>query len=161
MCWKKKASWSSNQAPPCLTPYTLTTQPMPPLLLTVLHFCFINGFLSLMRPIVDIVKSQIYTNEILEYSRKFYEHSIRSLEKMCVLVEWFQFKHIMQYKKKSLVVSVVYIVIFSFQQIHQQRNTLLNHRHFLPLKEHRKIKLQSRSEIYSKTTIQVVKKGCC
>ena len=50
-CWKK-ANQSLNQAPPVLTPYTLTTQP----LLTVLYFWFINKFLSLIRPIVDIMK---------------------------------------------------------------------------------------------------------
>ena len=61
----------------------------------------------------------------------------------------------MQYKN-SLVVGVVYIVIFSLQQINQQRDTLMNHRHFLPL---RNIKLQKRSEIYSKTAIWAVKKG--
>ena len=55
-CWKKKANWSSNQGPPHLAPYALATQPLPPLLLTVLYFCLINGFLSLIRPIVDIVK---------------------------------------------------------------------------------------------------------
>ena len=42
----KKANESSNQAPPGLTPHTLTTQPLPPLLLTVLYFWFIDGFLG-------------------------------------------------------------------------------------------------------------------
>ena len=53
---QKSTNQSSNQAPPVLTPYTLTTQPLPPLLLTVLYSGFINKFLSLIRPIVHIVK---------------------------------------------------------------------------------------------------------
>ena len=53
---KKMLEKSYPKFEPGLTPYTLTTQPLPPLLLTVLYFCFINGFLSLIRPIVDIVK---------------------------------------------------------------------------------------------------------
>ena len=32
-----------------------------------------------------------------------------------------------------MVVSVVYIVIFSLQQIDQRRNSLINHHYFLPL----------------------------
>ena len=52
----KKANWGSNQGPPSLSPYGLTTQPLLPFLLTVLHFCFINGFFTLIRRIVDIVK---------------------------------------------------------------------------------------------------------
>ena len=52
---EKKANQSSNQGLPGLTPYALTTQTLPPLLLTVLYFCFINAFLSLIRPIIDIV----------------------------------------------------------------------------------------------------------
>ena len=48
----KNAKHSSNQAPPGLTPHVLATQPLPPSLLTVLYFWFINGFLL---PIVDIV----------------------------------------------------------------------------------------------------------
>ena len=39
-----------------LTPYALTTPPLPPLLLTVLYSGFINKFLSLIRSIVDTVK---------------------------------------------------------------------------------------------------------
>jgi len=67
--WWKKANWSLNQGPPGLTPYALTTQPLPPLLFTILYFYFINGFLSLIRPIVDIVKIiDLYTIEILEDS---------------------------------------------------------------------------------------------
>jgi len=62
----KKAKQSSNQGPPDLTPNTLTTQPLSPLLHTVLYFCV-----------------KMYINKILEYSRRFYECSIRSLEK-CV-----------------------------------------------------------------------------
>ena len=50
--WKK----SLNHAPPGLTPYALITQPLPPLLLAVLYFYFINGFLSLIRSIIDTVK---------------------------------------------------------------------------------------------------------
>ena len=67
----KKANQSSNQGPPGSPPYALTTQPMPLLLILVLYnyFCFINGFLNLIRPVVDIVKNnQIYTNEIPEDS---------------------------------------------------------------------------------------------
>ena len=75
-----------TQAPPLLTlnhktPDALTTQPLPPLLLTVLYLCFINGFLSLIRPIVDIAKIiDLYQRN----SRRFYECSIRSLEKKCM-----------------------------------------------------------------------------
>ena len=36
----------------------------------------------------------------------------------------------MQYKK----ISFVYILIICLQQINQQRDTLINHHHFLPLK---------------------------
>ena len=77
---KKNTNQSSNQAPPVLTPYALTTQPLPPLLLTVLYSGFINKFLSLIRPIVHIVKiiDLCQTN-----SRRFYECSIRNLKK-CV-----------------------------------------------------------------------------
>ena len=50
-CWKKKANCSLNQGSPGLTPYVLTTQALPPLLPSVL------GFLSLIRPIVEIVKT--------------------------------------------------------------------------------------------------------
>jgi len=46
MC--EKANRSLNQAPPGLTPYALTTQPLPPLLLTVHYFWFINGFLGIV-----------------------------------------------------------------------------------------------------------------
>ena len=62
MCKKilEKANQSSNQGPPGLTPYTLTTQPLPPLLLTVLYFCFINGFLSLIRPIEQVKIIDLY-----------------------------------------------------------------------------------------------------
>ena len=35
---QKKPNRSSNQTPPGLTPYALTTQPLPPSLLTVLYF---------------------------------------------------------------------------------------------------------------------------
>ena len=79
ICRKNKTNQNLNQGPPGLTSYALTTQSLPPLLLTVLYFCFLNGFLSLIRP---------------EYPRRFYKYSIRSLEKMGVLLEWFQFKHI-------------------------------------------------------------------
>ena len=58
----KKHNQSSNQEPPDLTPHSI-----------VLYFYFINGFFSLN---VDIVK--IFINEILEYSTRFYECSIRS-----------------------------------------------------------------------------------
>ena len=39
----EKAYRSSNQGPPDLTPYALTTRPLPPLLLAVLNFCNINA----------------------------------------------------------------------------------------------------------------------
>ena len=48
-----------------LTLYALTTQLLPPLMLIVLYFCFINGLLSLIKPIVDIIK---IINEISEVS---------------------------------------------------------------------------------------------
>ena len=35
---QKDANQSLNQAPPVLTPYTLTTQPLPPLLITIDYF---------------------------------------------------------------------------------------------------------------------------
>ena len=74
--WWKKVNQSSNQGPPGLTPYALTNQPLPPLLLTVLYFCFINGSLSLIRPKVDMVK----IIELYQWnSRIFYECSIISL----------------------------------------------------------------------------------
>jgi len=65
----KKAKWSLNQRPSGLAPCALIiTQPLPPLLLTVLYFCFINGFLSLMRPIVDTVKIvDLYQNILFFY----------------------------------------------------------------------------------------------
>ena len=59
-------------------PYALTAQPMPPLLSHCTLFLFYKEILKLIRPIVDIVN---YANEILEYSTRFYECSIRSLEK--------------------------------------------------------------------------------
>jgi len=75
MCKLKKAYRSSNQGPPGLTPCALTTQPLPPLLLTALYFCFINGFLSLFRPIVDIIK----IIDLYQWnSKRFYECSIGS-----------------------------------------------------------------------------------
>ena len=49
----KKLTRNLNQGPPGLSPYALTTQPLPPLLLTALYF---YGFLSLIRPMVDIAK---------------------------------------------------------------------------------------------------------
>ena len=55
------------------------------------------------------------------------------LAKKVHVIKVISIKHIMQYKK-ILAVSVDYIIIFSLQQIDQQRNTLINHRHFLPLK---------------------------
>ena len=48
----KNAKQSSNQTPPGLTPHALATQPLPPSLLTVLYFWFINGFLL---PLVNLV----------------------------------------------------------------------------------------------------------
>jgi len=47
---------------------------------------------------------------------------------MCVLLEWFKLCN----TKNSLAVSVVYIVIFSLQQIDQQRDRLTNHCYFSP-----------------------------
>ena len=61
-----KNNRSSSQELPGLAPYALTTQLLPPLLHTVLYFCFVNGFLSLIRPIVKIIN--LYQWKILEYS---------------------------------------------------------------------------------------------
>ena len=41
----EKANQSLNLGPPGLTPHTLITQPLPPLLLAVLYFWFINEFI--------------------------------------------------------------------------------------------------------------------
>ena len=42
----KKANWSLKQAHPGSTYHAVTTQPLPPSLLTALSLWFINGFLS-------------------------------------------------------------------------------------------------------------------
>jgi len=57
-----------------------------------------------------------------------------------------------------LAVSVVYIVIFSLQQIDQQRNTLINYCNFSPEITQKSL-ITKRSEIYLKAAIQAVKKG--
>ena len=41
----KKTNQGLNHRPAGLTPYALTTQLLPPLLLIELYFCSINGFL--------------------------------------------------------------------------------------------------------------------
>ena len=87
MCKKieqKNTNQSSNQAPPVLTAYALTTQPLPPSPLTVLYFWSINGFFSLIRPIVHIVK---IIDLCLTNFRRFYECSIRSLKKTCAFYQ--------------------------------------------------------------------------
>ena len=107
-------------------------------------FLVYNGFLSLIRPKVDIVK---IIDPCQWNSRRFYECSIRSLKNV-----FYQFKHIK-------ILWWLHIVIFSLQHIDYQRNTLINHCHFL-FQNNAENLIAKRSEIYSKTAIQVVRKGC-
>ena len=74
---------SLNQGPPYLTPASLTTEPLLPWLITS---WFINEISSWNSNVCNFIDLPI---EVLDCSRTFCVCSIRSLQKMCTLLEYY------------------------------------------------------------------------